>query len=49
MLKQIKIDLIFTGPETENLIDTTILLNNKFHSHYHLESLKELTNILKEI
>jgi hypothetical protein len=48
-LKSIQIELIFTGPSTSNLIDTSILLNNKFHSHYHLESLKELTNILKEI
>jgi len=49
MTKKINIELYFTGSETSNLIDTTITLNNKFHSHWHLENLKELTQILNSI
>jgi hypothetical protein len=49
MTNKINIELYFTGPETSNLIDTTITLNNKFHSHWHLESLKQLNQILRAI
>ena len=49
MNKKINIELYFTGQDTEFLIDTTITLNNKFHSHWHLENLKELTQILNSI
>jgi hypothetical protein len=48
-LKNIQIELIFTGPETSNLIDCLIKLDNRFHSHYHLKNLNQLTKIIKEI
>jgi hypothetical protein len=49
MTNKINIELYFTGKDTEFLIDTTITKNNKFHSHWHLESLKQLNQILRAI
>ncbi len=47
--KHVAIELWFTDEYYEELIDTTIKVNEEFHSHYHLNDLEELTDIIKEI
>jgi hypothetical protein len=47
--KNVVIELWFTDEYYEELIDTTIKVNEEFHSHYHLNNLEELTEIIKEI
>ena len=47
--KHVAIELWFTDEYYEELIHTTIKVNEEFHSHYHLNNLEELTDIIKEI
>ena len=47
--KHVAIELWFTDEYYEELIDTTIKVNEEFYSHYHLNNLEELTDIIKEI
>ena len=49
LAKKINIEIWFTGSEYNDLIDTTIKVGDEYHSHYHLNNLKELTGIIKEI
>jgi len=49
LVKKINIEIWFTGSEYNDLIDTTIKVNDEYHSHYHLNNLEELTDIIKEI
>jgi len=49
LAKKINIEIWFTGSEYNDLIDTTIKVGDEYHSHYHLNDLEELTDIIKEI
>ena len=49
LAKKINIEIWFTGSEYNDLIDTTIKVGDEYHSHYHLNNLEELTEIIKEI
>lgn len=49
LVKKLNIEIWFTGSEYNDLIDTTIKIGDEYHSHYHLNNLEELTDIIKEI
>jgi penicillin V acylase-like amidase (Ntn superfamily) len=49
LVKKINIEIWFTGSEYNDLIDTTIKLNDEYYAHYHLDNLEELTEIIQEV
>lgn len=48
LAKKINIEIWFTDEHYEKYIDTTIKVNDEFHSHYHLNNLEQLVEIIKE-
>lgn len=47
--KNVIVELWFTDPYYEELIDTTINVDEEFHSHYHLKNIEELIEIIKDV